>query len=53
MNADASRAVSVDARFGARVARSRLMVALFIAGGLILLGGAAMLFFDARRPRLA
>jgi hypothetical protein len=52
MNADASRGVSVDARFGIRV-RSLvwLMVVGFVVGALILLGGAVMLYFGARRPR--
>ena len=52
MNADTSRGVSVDARFGIRV-RSLvwLMVIGFVVGALLLLGGAAMIYFGARRPR--
>jgi len=54
MNADASRGVSVDARFGIRVSSLVwLMVVGFVVGALILLGGAAMLYFGARRPRTA
>lgn len=52
MNADGSRAVSVDARFGIRVkSLIWLMVVGFIVGALVLLGGAAMIYFGARRPR--
>ena len=54
MNADASRGVSVDARFGIRVkSLVWLMVIGFVVGALILLGGAAMIYFGARRPRPA
>jgi hypothetical protein len=51
MNADVSRGVAVDARFGVHVsALGWLTAGLFVLAGLILLGGATLLYFGARRP---
>ena len=54
MNADGSREVTVDAQFGARVS-SLVWVAIasLVMGFLILIGGAALIYFGARRRRPA
>lgn len=53
MNADGSRGVSVDARFGGRVSSlGWVAIAFLVAGGLVLLGGAGLVYFGARKPRL-
>jgi hypothetical protein len=50
MNADGSRAVSVDAQLAARVAAAWWIVAaLFVLGGLSLLGGGALVYAGARK----
>jgi hypothetical protein len=52
MNADGSRAVAVDARFGARIDALGWIVAVALAaGGLVLLGGATLVYLGARSPR--
>jgi hypothetical protein len=52
MNADGSRDVEVDARFGARIDALGWIAAAFLAaGGLVLLGGATLVYFGARSPR--
>jgi hypothetical protein len=52
MNADGSRNVSVDARLGARVPSLRWFAIGFLAaGGLVLLAGAGLIYFGARKPR--
>ncbi len=52
MNADGSRGVSLDARFGGRVsALGWLTFGFLTAGALVLLIGAALLYLGARRPR--
>jgi hypothetical protein len=52
MNADGSRAVSIDAGFGARVPALRwFAIGLLAAGGLMLLAGAGLIYWGARRPR--
>jgi hypothetical protein len=52
MNADASRGVSADLSFGARVGwLVWLIVGLLIAGALVLTAGATMLVFGIRGPR--
>lgn len=54
MNADGSRDVTFDARFGARVSDLVwVAIAFLIIGGLILIGGAALIYFGARRRRAA
>jgi hypothetical protein len=52
MNADGSRKVSADVRFAARVPFLRwLAIGLLAGGGLVLLGGGALVYFGARKPR--
>lgn len=52
MNADGSRAVSVDARFGAKIPALRwFAIGLLAGGGLVLLAGACLIYWGARRPR--
>ena len=52
MNADGSREVSVDARFGARVsALVWIAIAFLVAGGLVLVGGVVLIYLGARRRR--
>jgi hypothetical protein len=54
MNADGSRGVSVEARFGARVSAFRwVAIGLLAAGGLVLLLGAGLVYLGARKPRPA
>jgi hypothetical protein len=54
MNADGSRDVTVDARFGARVSSLVwVAIAFLVIGGLILAGGATLIYFGARRRRPA
>jgi hypothetical protein len=54
MNADGSRGVSVDAQFGGRVSSLRwLAIAFLAAGGLVLLAGAGLVYWGARKPRPA
>lgn len=53
MNADGSRAVAVEARFGGRVSSLVWVgIAFLAAGGLVLIGGAALIYLGARRRRL-
>jgi hypothetical protein len=52
MNADGSRAVAVDASFGAKVsALGWIAFGLITAGGLLLVTGAGLVYLGARRPR--
>ena len=52
MNADGSRGVSLDARFGGRVsALGWLTFGFLTAGAFVLLIGAALIYLGARRPR--
>lgn len=52
MNADGSRDVTVDARFGARVSSLVwVAIAFLAAGGLVLIAGAALIYLGARRRR--
>jgi hypothetical protein len=52
MNADGSRTVSVDARFGAKVdALGWITAVALAAGGLVLLIGGGLIYLGARRPR--
>jgi hypothetical protein len=54
MNADGSRDVTVQARFGARVsALVWVAIAFLVVGGLVLVGGAALVYMGARRRRPA
>jgi hypothetical protein len=54
MNADGSRGVSVDAQFGARISALRwVAIGLLVAGGLVLLVGAGLVYLGARKPRPA
>jgi hypothetical protein len=54
MNADGSRRVTVDARFGARVPYLRWVAIGFLAtGGLVLLAGSFLIYLGARTPRAA
>ncbi|MGH3036808.1 MAG: hypothetical protein ACRDMU_06460 [Gaiellaceae bacterium] len=50
MNADGSRDVTVEARFGARVSSLVwVAIAFLVAGALVLIGGAALIYYGARR----
>jgi hypothetical protein len=50
MNADGSRSVSVEAKFGARVPSLRwLTIGLFAAAGVLILGSGALIYFALRR----
>ena len=54
MNADGSRDVTVQARFGARVsALVWVAIAFLVVGGLVLVGGVALVYMGARRRRPA
>ncbi len=54
MNADGSRDVTVDAQFGARVSSLVwVAIAFLIVGVLVLIGGATLIYFGARRRRPA
>jgi hypothetical protein len=51
MNADGSSPVSVDASFGLKILYlGWIATGLLIAGGIVLLGGAGLIFLGARRP---
>jgi hypothetical protein len=51
MNADASRPVAVVAKFGAKISFLGWIIAgLFTVGGLLLVGGAGLIYLGARRP---
>jgi hypothetical protein len=51
MNADGSRDVSIDARLGARIPSLRWFAIGFLTGGgLVLLAGAGLIYFGARKP---
>jgi hypothetical protein len=52
MNADGSREVTVDAQFGGRVSSLVwVAIAFLIVGVLVLIGGATLIYFGARRRR--
>lgn len=52
MNADGSRSIAADVRFGARLPFLRWLAIGFLAGGgLVLLIGAGLIYLGARRPR--
>jgi len=54
MNADGSRDVTVEARFGAKISSLVwVAIAFLIAGALILVGGATLIYLGARRRRPA
>jgi len=54
MNADGSRAVAIEARFGGRISSLVWVgVGFLAAGGLVLIGGAALVYLGARRRRPA
>ena len=54
MNAGASRGVTLDTRLGARVPFLRsAAIGLLAGGGVVLLLGAALIYFGARTPRVA
>jgi hypothetical protein len=54
MNADGTRGVSVEARFGARVPYLRwAAIGLLAGGGLVLLLGSGLIYLGARAPRTA
>jgi hypothetical protein len=54
MNAGASRGVTLDTRLGAKVPFLRsAAIGLLAGGGVVLLLGAALIYFGARTPRVA
>ena len=54
MNADGSRDITVEARFGARISSLVwVAIAFLVVGGLVLIGGAALIYLGARRRRPA